>query len=109
MFRRAIKEIKLEYYEDFLQFEKQHMICQCNMFVMRRKLFDEYSEYLFSVLGWIDHCYSEVVERDDRYLGYLAESLTSLYALQNKKRLQVALHMQIWRLFSRGRKEFYYD
>lgn len=89
MLRQAIKEVRPEYYEDYIKFEEQHMICQCNMFVMRRKLFDEYSEYLFSVLGWIDNCYSEVVERDDRYLGYLAESLTSLFALHNKKRLQV--------------------
>lgn len=90
MLRQAIKEVKPEYYEDFLEYEKQHMICQCNMFVMRRKLFDEYSEYLFSVLDWIDNFYSEMAERDDRYLGYLAESLTSLFALHNKERLQVA-------------------
>lgn len=87
--RQAIKAIMPEYYESFINFENQHMVCQCNLFVMRRKLFDEYAEYLFSILDWIDNYYSLLVERNDRYLGYLAECLTSLFAMHNRDRLKL--------------------
>lgn len=88
--RQAVKEVRPDYYNSFIEFEQQHMICQCNMFVMRRNLFDEYAEYLFSILGWIDNYYSSLIERNDRYLGYLAESLTSLFAMHNRERLNIA-------------------
>lgn len=87
---QAVKEVRPEYYESFIHFENQHMVCQCNLFVMRRQLFDEYAEYLFSILGWIDNYYSSLAERNDRYLGYLAESLTSLFAMHNRDRLKLA-------------------
>ena len=87
--RQAIQVTMPEYYESFINFENQHMVCQCNLFVMRRKLFDEYAEYLFSVLEWIDNYYSSLIERNDRYLGYLAECLTSLFAMHNRDRLKL--------------------
>ena len=89
MLRQAIQVTMPEYYESFINFENQHMVCQCNLFVMRRKLFDEYAEYLFSILEWIDNYYSSLVERNDRYLGYLAECLTSLFAMHNRDRLKL--------------------
>ena len=88
--REGITRVRPEYKDSFEQYERQYMICQCNMFLMRRILFEEYCNFLFPVLAYVEHHYLEREERDDRYLGYLAENLLSVFTIKNKGRLTVA-------------------
>lgn len=73
-----------EYYPTMLAYEKQHFICAYNMTIMRRNIFDEYCCFLFGVLLEVEAYYLERYDRRDRYLGYLAENLTSLFLMHNK-------------------------
>lgn len=88
--REGIVRVRPEYRDSFAQYESQHMICQCNMFLMRRRLFEEYCDFLFPVLAYVENYYLAREERNDRYLGYLAENLLSVFAIKNKGRLNVA-------------------
>ena len=76
--------------KDFLQGNKQYL---CNMFVMKKELFDEYSSFLFGVL-------SEVDKRVDsarftgsklRFLGYLGEYLLTLFIMKLQKNPSVKI------------------
>lgn len=62
-----------------------------NMVLAKGKCFDEYCAWLFPLLKKIE---STCREKDDtyqnRYIGFLAERLTSLYFLYNSSRLKIA-------------------
>lgn len=88
--KQAITEYMPEYLEAFEIYEKQHFCCECNMFLMKRRLFDEYANYLFTILEYIEKYWDKnEPERKDRYLGYLAENLLSVFAIKNKNMLRI--------------------
>lgn len=84
LMKTVIKEIFPEYYPTMTAYENQHFICAYNMSIMRRDIFDEYCEFLFGVLTEIEDYYLKIMNRKDRYLGYLAENLTSIFIMHNK-------------------------
>lgn len=82
--KSVIKNKFPEFYITMLAYEQQHFICAYNMTIMRRDLFDKYCEFLFGVLLEIESYYLERCDRRDRYLGYLAENLTSIFIMHVK-------------------------
>lgn len=88
--RQAIYKVASRYKEAFDIFERQHFVCQCNISIMRRDIFDEYCEFIFPVLEYVENYYLERVDRRDRYLGYLAEPLLSVFALKHKNEYKIA-------------------
>ncbi|WP_286332430.1 DUF4422 domain-containing protein [Duncaniella freteri] len=60
---------------------------KCNMFIMTKKMFDDYCEFLFSIL---ELCENRIVKspykRQQRVLGYLAETLIGLWVGFNKNK-----------------------
>ena len=59
------------------------------MFIMRRDVFNDYCSWLFPILNEIDHHFlSQGVQCNNRYLGYISECLTTLYAMRNKETLK---------------------
>ena len=68
---------------DFLNGTQQYL---CNMFIMKKELFFEYSEFLFSTLEEID---KRIISKDfsntkARFLGYFGEFLLSIFILKLK-------------------------
>lgn len=57
---------------------------KCNMFILTKKLFDDFCEFLFSIL---ELCETKIAmspyKRQQRVLGYLAETLIGLWAAYN--------------------------
>lgn len=51
----------------------------CNMFVMKRELFFEYCEWLFSVLFGADICYKDYDSYQRRVFGFLSERLFNIW------------------------------
>lgn len=89
--KEAIRVRQPKYLQTFEVYEQQHFICQCNMFIMRRDIFDDYAAFLFDVLGYIEAYWNkERPGRHDRYLGYMAENLLSVYVMKNKDCFKVA-------------------
>lgn len=84
LMKKVIQDKFPEFYDTMLVYESQHFICAYNMSIMRRDLFDRYCEFLFGVLLEIENYYLERCDRRDRYLGYLAENLTSIFIMHVK-------------------------
>lgn len=88
--KQTIEKCQPNYKETFTRLEKQNFLCQCNMFVMRRDLYDTYCEFLFSILMEVERYYLVRIDRKDRYLGYLGEVLLSLFVMHNSNDLKIA-------------------
>lgn len=56
----------------------------CNMFVMRRDVFEDYCEWLFDILFELDACRSEE-QRQKRDNGKISERLFGIYFTQKKR------------------------
>ena len=90
-----------EYKEAVEKFEKGRYEYLCNMFVMRKDIFDEYSEFLFKVLEKIDALidYSHYSWQGYRTLAYLGEMLLNIfiyrYVSENPKVRIKALDMGV--------------
>lgn len=79
---------KTPYYVDFEEWSKQNSFTSpCNMFVMKRKLFDEYCEFIFPILFELEK-QVDLTGYDNyqkRQLAFLAERLTSLFLYSKKQ------------------------
>lgn len=79
-----ISVLKAEYpeYKDAVaKFERGRFEYLCNMFVMRKDIFEEYSNFLFGVLTKVDRLidYSHYSWQGYRVLGYLGEMLLNIF------------------------------
>lgn len=86
---KVLKRIQPEYFDTWLEFEKSYFIIPCNMFIMRKDIFDKYCSWLFMILEEIDkHYLTQGIQCNSRYLGYIAECLTTIYVMKNKNTLK---------------------
>ncbi len=62
-----------------------------NMMIARKKIFDSYCSWLFPLLFEIEKRNSSIHQNryQSRYIGFLAERLTSLYFIHNKRNLHI--------------------
>ena len=83
-----IKEKYPDFYETALYYiNKSPVGYYCNMFIMRKELFKEYSEWLFSILSEFENRkdFSDYTPEAYRVCGYLGERLFGIYYLWLKK------------------------
>ena len=81
-------------YPDYLQslsvVEKSNYYVPYNMFVMRRKVFNDYCEWLFPIL---EKCEEKIGQKNDvyqnRYIGFLAERLMTMYSYYHREDLKI--------------------
>lgn len=76
---KAISNLCPEYLSAFHEVENGNYYFAYNMLIMSRECLDKYCEWLFSIL---EACEDTKTERDsyqNRYLGFLAERLLSIY------------------------------
>ena len=89
-----IKTIIAEKYPDYMDAVKSYFkgnkLYYCNMFVMKKEMFDEYMEWLFDILfeveKRIDIPYDDKVQR--RVFGFLAERLFGIYIKKNEFKIK---------------------
>ena len=84
--REAVKKVNSEYIDAFYEYENQHFVCGYNMNIFRRDIFDDFCEFLFGTLLYIENHYLSICDRRDRYLGFLAENLCGVYFIKNRDR-----------------------
>lgn len=86
-----IKEYDVSYYETALRYESSHFLIPCNIFIMRRRYFDAVCAFVFGILEKVEGYYRDLnMVREDRYLGYLVESLLSIYIMHHADTLKAA-------------------
>ena len=101
-----IKEIKPEYYKSALEISKSKKIYLCNIFIMKKKDFFKYCEFIFDILFELDKrnnftSDNDVLEytkkyfngsskyyRQSRMQGFLAERISNIFYYKNFKRLK---------------------
>ena len=89
LIKTAIEKLSPDYLDAWLEFEHSFFLLPCNMFIMRRDVFNDYCSWAFPILNEIDqHFLSQRIQCNNRYLGYISECLTTLYAMRNKGTLK---------------------
>lgn len=88
---QALKECAPDYAEALSDIFSGQYFYNYNMLIAKEQVFQDYCGWLFPILqrteelsvprGW---------ERSDRYIGYMGESLTTLYFMKNRDKLKIA-------------------
>ena len=83
--RNAIKAVSPEYMADYEWFLNQNTSYLYNMCIMRKNRFDDYCEWLFPILFYIEEHHDLSTEDDyrKRLLGFLSERLLLVWAHHN--------------------------
>lgn len=94
----ALKEVAPDYYEAYTTaISGERYFYNFNMLIARRAVFDDYCQFLFSVLERTEELTSpKGWERADRFAGYLGENLTTLYFRKNRDKLKIVHAGKIW-------------
>lgn len=89
--KQALEELQPEYAAAMPELFGGKLFYNHNIFIARKEIFQNYCSWLFPILerteelsvprGW---------EREDRYIGYLGENLTTLYFLYHRNDLNIA-------------------
>ncbi len=93
VFIKTAKKLYPDYMEEIERIEKGSVQYLCNMFVMRKDLFFEYSQFCFDVLEAID---KQVDSKNmdavaARFLGFLGEFLLSIFVFRLQKNKSVKI------------------
>ncbi len=82
----AIQLLYPEYKDIAIQVERGHYFIHYNMLIAKKKIYYEWCKFIFSILGYIEKKYYQKGEkRDDRYLGFLGEILTTIFVFYHKE------------------------
>lgn len=87
----AIEELSPEYARMMPDIFSQPYFYNYNMFIAKRRIFDEFCGWMFPILKRTEELSSpRGWERADRYIGYLGENLTTLYFMYHKNHWKIA-------------------
>ena len=88
---KAIKTVAPEYYKAARLFFEARFYPPCNLFIMKREVFNRYAKFLFAVTFRIEDYYRKRnIFRSDRYMGYLVECLMGIFLMHNKDHYRIA-------------------
>lgn len=88
---RSVKEISPEYAKKLEEIFLQPYFYNYNMFIARKRIFKEYCDWVFPILERTEELSTpKGSERADRYIGYLGESLTTLFFMYHRNDYRMA-------------------
>lgn len=88
---RSVKEISPEYAQELEEIFSQPYFYNYNMFIARKHIFKEYCDWVFPILERTEELSTpKGSERADRYIGYLGESLTTLFFMYHRNDYRMA-------------------
>ena len=86
----AVQELYPEYMEDFRRILKQRYLYNYNIMLAKAKIMKDYCEWLFTILEKVEELsIPKGYERQDRYIGYIGETMTTLYFMANRTKLNI--------------------
>lgn len=87
---RAIEEIHPDYADAFSRILAQRYLYNYNVILAKKGVLRDYCEWLFPVLERTEELsYPKGTDRADRYIGYMGETLETLYFMKNKDKLNI--------------------
>lgn len=87
---KLLKDKYPVYYKTALDIFNGNYYYACNMWIMKNEIYQKFAEWLFEILFIIEK--SELKTEDDyqnRYIGFLAERLTTLYFCHHREELKI--------------------
>ena len=89
--RKAVQELEPEYADRFREVLKQRYLYNYNIILARKEVLADYCCWLFPILERIEESSVPVgKDRNDRYIGYIGETLETLYFMVNRDGLHIA-------------------
>ena len=86
----ALEELQPEYAEYFPKVLEQYYLYNYNVILAKKAVLREYCEWLFPILERTEELsVPKGSERGDRYIGYMGETLETLYFIKNSDKLNV--------------------
>lgn len=90
----AIEELHPRYKESAEKLQEGVYYYGYNMFIARKEILDAYCEWLFPILFYCEErCAQKEDAYQNRYIGFLAERLLSIYFLHNENKYKI-VHVQ---------------
>lgn len=87
---RALEELYPEYYSAYNEIFSQEYMYNYNIIVAKKDILLDYCSWLFPILKRTEELsVPKGDERADRYIGYLGESLLTLYVMYNKNKFNI--------------------
>lgn len=87
----ALQELSPEYAKALPDILQQRYLYNYNIMILRAPVFRKYCEWLFPILERTEQLsVPRGSERHDRYIGYMGETLSTLYFMTNKDGLKIA-------------------
>lgn len=86
----ALNELQPEYADAFPEVLEQQYLYNYNVILAKKQVLKEYCEWLFSILKRTEELSEpKGCDRADRYIGYMGETLETLYFIKNADKLNV--------------------
>ena len=79
---RAVTELAPDYCSYFDSVLEQQYLYNYNVILAKKSVLREYCEWLFPILMRVEDL-TDSSSRSDRYIGYMAETLETLYFMKN--------------------------
>lgn len=88
---QALDELQPEYKEALNDILSQEYMYNFNIMLAKAEVFNNYCNWLFSILFRVEEINDpDNIKKPNRYMGYISETLLTLYFLYNKDRLRIA-------------------
>lgn len=88
---QALEELQPEYAEGFKKIRNQQYFYNYNVILAKAQVLDDYCSWLFPLLFRIEEINDPKGEKKpNRFIGYVGETLETLYFMYNKKGLKIA-------------------
>lgn len=88
---QALDELQSEYAKAFKEILKQNYFYNYNVIVAKGEVLNDYCSWLFPLLFRIEEINDPKGEKQpNRYIGYIGETLETLYFMYNKGKLKIA-------------------
>lgn len=86
----SLKEVQPEYADVFPSILCQQFFYNYNIILARKEVLKDYCKWLFPILERVEQLSTpKGWERKDRYIGYMGETLETLYFMVNKNKLNI--------------------
>lgn len=85
----ALEELQPQYAQKFPAVLGQRYLYNYNIVVARQSVLEEYCSWLFPILERVEQIAPDGANRADRYIGYVAETLATLYFMVNRDVLRI--------------------
>lgn len=97
LLKQKVIDYDESYASYFERYENGHFYFPCNVALWKRNWFDRYCEFAFAVAEKIDSFYEERgIFREDRYMGYLFEQLSTIFIMRHYKEMNVVCSQIEW-------------